>query len=54
LIVAPEDGKELGNLRSFTRQLMQKMGRGLDTELDWIAVDHPNTVNPQTDIVIRG
>jgi type IV secretory pathway VirD2 relaxase len=54
LIVAPEDSVELGDLRSFTRQLMGQMERDLETKLDWVAVDHHNTGHPHTHIVIRG
>ena len=54
LIVAPEDGAELGNLRPFTRQLMRQMERDLNTRLDWVAVDHHNTGHPHTHVVIRG
>ena len=54
LIVAPEDGAELGNLRPFTRQLMKQMERDLNTRLDWVAVDHHNTGHPHSHVVIRG
>lgn len=54
LIVAPEDGTELGDLRDFTRQLMEQMERDLETQLDWVAVDHHNTGHPHSHVVIRG
>jgi len=54
LIVAPEDGAELGDLRGFTRQLMAQMERDLQTRLDWVAVDHHNTGHPHSHVVIRG
>jgi type IV secretory pathway VirD2 relaxase len=54
LIVSAEDAPELGDLRSFTRQLMAQMQRDLCTELDWVATDHFNTGRPHTHIVIRG
>ena len=54
LIVAPEDGTELGDLRDFTRQLMEQMERDLETQLDWVAVDHHNTGHPHAHVVIRG
>lgn len=53
-IVAPEDGVELGDLRRFTRDLMDQMERDLETRLDWVAVDHHNTGHPHTHIVVRG
>jgi type IV secretory pathway VirD2 relaxase len=53
-IVAAEDGVELGDLKPFTRELMRQMERDLDTTLDWVAVDHFNTGQPHTHIVVRG
>jgi type IV secretory pathway VirD2 relaxase len=37
LILAPEDGEQLTDLRSFTRDLMRQMEGDLGTRLDWIA-----------------
>ncbi len=54
LIVAPEDGTELGDLRDFTRHLMEQMEHDLETQLDWVAVDHHNTGHPHSHVVIRG
>lgn len=53
-IIAPEDGAELDDLRSYTRQLMGRMEADLGTRLDWVAVDHWNTDNPHTHLVVRG
>ena len=53
-IVSPEDARELGDLRRYTRHLMQRMEADLGTSLDWVAVDHWNTDNPHTHIVVRG
>jgi len=54
VIVSPEDGKEIGDLRTYTRNLMSQMERDLDTRLDWVAANHYDTANPHTHIVIRG
>lgn len=53
-IVAPEEGVELDDLRTYTRQLMGRMEADLGTRLDWVAVDHWNTDNPHTHLVVRG
>lgn len=53
-IVSPEDAVELGDLKTFTRDLMEQMETDLETKLDWVAVDHFNTDNPHTHIVVRG
>jgi type IV secretory pathway VirD2 relaxase len=53
-IVSPEDAAELEDLHRYTRDLMQRMAQDLGTQLDWVAVDHWNTDNPHTHIVLRG
>ncbi|MDF2621191.1 MAG: hypothetical protein K0S00_3850 [Xanthobacteraceae bacterium] len=53
-IIAPEDAAELGDLKRFTRDLMQRMESDLGTRLDWIAVDHHNTGHPHSHILVRG
>ena len=53
-IISPEDAAELGDLRTFTRELMTDVARDLGTKLDWIAVDHWNTDNPHVHVLIRG
>ena len=54
VIVSPEDGKELGDLRSYTRNVMAQMERDLGTKLDWVAANHYDTANPHSHVVIRG
>lgn len=54
LIVAPEDGAQLGDLKPFVRDLMAQAEADLGTKLDWVAVDHFNTGHPHTHVVIRG
>jgi type IV secretory pathway VirD2 relaxase len=53
-IISPEDGAELGDLKTFTRELMQDVEKDLGTKLDWVAVDHWNTDNPHVHVLIRG
>jgi type IV secretory pathway VirD2 relaxase len=53
-IVSPEDAEELDDLRTYTRHLMARMEADLGTRLEWVAVDHWNTDNPHTHIVLRG
>jgi hypothetical protein len=54
LIVSPEDGAQLHDLKPFIRDFMAQVERDLETKLDWVAVDHYNTAQPHTHIVIRG
>ena len=53
-IVSPEDAGQMGDLRAFTRELMDDMARDLGTRLDWVAVDHWNTDNPHIHVLVRG
>ena len=53
-IISPEDGAELGDLKTFTRELMLDVEKDLGTRLDWVAVDHWNTDNPHVHVLIRG
>lgn len=53
-IVAPEDAEQLDDLHTFTRNLMGRMETDLGTRLDWVAVDHWDTDNPHTHVVLRG
>jgi type IV secretory pathway VirD2 relaxase len=53
-ILSPEDGAELEDLRTYTRHLMGRMEADLGTRLDWVAVNHWNTDNPHTHLVVRG
>ena len=53
-IVSPEDAVEIEDLRSYSRQLMRRMEIDLETRLDWVAVDHWDTDNPHTHVVMNG
>lgn len=53
-IVSPEDAEKLEDLHTYTRHLMARMETDLGTRLDWVAVDHWNTDNPHTHVVLRG
>ena len=49
-----DDAEQLDDLRTYTRHLMDRMEADLGTRLEWVAVDHWNTDNPHTHIVLRG
>jgi type IV secretory pathway VirD2 relaxase len=53
-IVSPEDTEQIQDLRQFTRELMERMEVDLETRLEWVAVDHWDTDNPHTHVVLRG
>lgn len=54
IIVSPEDGHDLGDLRAFARDLMSQAERDLGTKLDWVGVDHWDTDQPHIHLVVRG
>lgn len=53
-IVSAEDGAEYPDLKPYIRRLMTQAEHDLGTKLDWVAVDHFNTDQPHTHIVLRG
>jgi type IV secretory pathway VirD2 relaxase len=53
-IVSAEDGAEYPELKTYTRRLMAQAEYDLGTKLDWVAVDHFNTDQPHTHIMLRG
>lgn len=53
-ILSPEDANALGDLKPFIRSHMARMEQDLGTKLDWVAVDHWDTGNPHTHVVLRG
>ncbi|MGA7540696.1 MAG: DUF3363 domain-containing protein [Steroidobacteraceae bacterium] len=54
IIVSPEDGTQIGDLKSYTRELMAQVERDLGTNLEWVATDHWDTDNPHIHILLRG
>lgn len=54
MIVSAEDGAALGELKAFIRELMSGFEAKLGTKLEWLAVDHHDTDNPHTHVLIRG
>ena len=53
-IISVEDAEQLEDLRGHTRELMRRMETDLESRLDWVAVDHWDTDNPHTHVVLRG
>jgi hypothetical protein len=54
LIVSAEDGEALGDLKPFIREVMSGLEQKLGTKLEWLAVDHWDTDNPHTHVLVRG
>ena len=54
IIISPEDGQKLSDLKAYTRDLVMRMEQDLDTKLEWVAADHYDTGQPHTHLIIRG
>ena len=54
IILSPEEGAKLHDLPSYTREVMARAEAVLGTKLAWVAVDHHDTDNPHTHIIVRG
>ncbi len=54
IIVSPEDGAQIGDLKAYTQELMAQVERDLGTRLEWVATDHWDTDNPHIHILLRG
>lgn len=54
IILSAEHGGRIGDLASYTREVLERAEVALGTSLEWIAVNHFDTPNPHTHIVLRG
>ena len=54
IVLAPEQGAALGDLKSYTREVMARAETALGKPLRWMAVDHWDTDNPHTHVILRG
>jgi type IV secretory pathway VirD2 relaxase len=54
IILAAEMGADLKDLKAYTREVMARADAALGARLSWVAVDHWDTDNPHTHIILRG
>lgn len=54
IILSAENGGRLGDLKTYARDVMARAETALGAKLEWFAVDHFDTDNPHTHIVLRG
>lgn len=54
LIVNPEDGTELSDLKGYAREFMRRVETDLGTEIDWMAGAHHDTGRPHLHVLMRG
>lgn len=53
-IISAEHGERIEGLKGFVREVMRRVETDLETKLEWLAVNHFNTDNPHTHILVRG
>jgi hypothetical protein len=54
IILSPENGQAITDLTGYTREVMARAEAELGRPLQWVAVNHWDTDNPHTHIVLRG
>jgi hypothetical protein len=54
IILSAENGGRIGDLRAYARDVMARAEAALGEKLQWFAVDHWDTDNPHSHIVLRG
>lgn len=54
IVLSAENGGRLHDLPAYTREVMTRAETALETKLQWVAVDHHDTDNPHTHLIIRG
>ena len=53
-VVSPKDAEQMTDLKAYTRELVSRMESDLGTKLDWVAIDHYDTAQPHTHLLVRG
>lgn len=54
IIVNPEDGRDLPDLKAYAREFMARVERDMGTAIDWIAGEHHDTGRPHLHLLLRG
>lgn len=54
IVLTAEEGGALKDLPGFTREVMARTEAALGKPLAWLAIDHWDTDNPHTHIILRG
>jgi len=55
LIISPEHGDRLGDLKSFTRETLRRVAEDLgEPGLEWLAICHFDTDQPHAHVLVRG
>src|SRR5690606_24691280 len=54
VIISPEYGGQIDDLKSYTRDLVRQVELDLGTRIDWIAAEHHDTGHAHVHLLMRG
>jgi type IV secretory pathway VirD2 relaxase len=54
VIISPEYGGQIDDLKGYTRDLVRQVELDLGTRIDWIAAEHHDTGRPHVHLLMRG
>jgi type IV secretory pathway VirD2 relaxase len=54
VVISPEYGGQIDDLKSYTRDLVRQVELDLGTRIDWIAAEHHDTGRPHVHLLMRG
>ncbi len=54
IMIAPESASRLEDLKGYVRDVMNQMESDLGIETQWVGVNHWNTDNPHSHVILRG
>lgn len=54
LIISPEAGEEIKDMKAYTQDVMAKVAKESGYDLNWTGVVHNNTDNPHAHVIVRG
>lgn len=54
VIISPEYGGAIDDLKDYSRELMRRIELDLGTKLDWVAAEHHDTGHPHVHLLMRG
>jgi len=54
VIISPEYGGAIDDLKEYTRELMRRIEVDLGTRIDWVAAEHHDTGHPHVHLLARG
>ena len=54
IVISAERADQIHDLSAYVRDVVRRIERDLQTELQWIGIDHHDTDNPHSHVLVRG